>query len=127
MRALLVGFGVTNRAVADAMIQRGHEVIVADDAPNEVIAAAARERNLTLVERPDADTFGRFLDDVDLMVPSPGLGDVHPSIQLAHEHGVPIRSEFDLAADWDQRPVLAITGTDGKTTVTTLTTSMLQA
>jgi UDP-N-acetylmuramoylalanine--D-glutamate ligase len=40
---------------------------------------------------------------------------------------VPVLSEFDLAAQWDDRPWLAITGTDGKTTVTTLVCAMLEA
>jgi UDP-N-acetylmuramoylalanine--D-glutamate ligase len=41
--------------------------------------------------------------------------------------GVPVLSEFDLAARWDDRPLLAVTGTDGKTTVTTLVCDMLLA
>src|SRR5207253_6104517 len=64
---------------------------------------------------------------VDTVIPSPGVCDVHVSLGLARRAGVPVRSEFDLAAEWDDRPLLAITGTDGKTTVTTLTTNMLQA
>ena len=39
----------------------------------------------------------------------------------------PVLSEFDLAAAWDDRPVLAVTGTNGKTTVTTLVRDMLEA
>jgi UDP-N-acetylmuramoylalanine--D-glutamate ligase len=61
------------------------------------------------------------------VLPSPGIGDTHVALDLAREMRVPVRSEFDLAADWDSRPVLAITGTDGKTTVTTLVTEMLLA
>jgi len=41
--------------------------------------------------------------------------------------GFAVRSEFDLAAELDDRPVVAITGTDGKTTVTTMVTDMLSA
>jgi UDP-N-acetylmuramoylalanine--D-glutamate ligase len=62
-----------------------------------------------------------------MVLPSPGLGDSHRSILAARRAGVPVRSEFDLAAWWDDRPLLAITGTDGKTTVTTLATAMLEA
>ena len=43
------------------------------------------------------------------------------------QRGVPVLSEFDLAAAWDDRPLLAVTGTDGKTTVTTMVTDMLVA
>ena len=45
----------------------------------------------------------------------------------AAELGRPVISEFDLAQRWDPRPVVAITGTDGKTTVTTMVTAMLEA
>ena len=113
MRALLVGFGVTNQAVADALRKRGHEFVVVDDKD--------------FAGPPDVATYERLISDVDIVVPSPGVGDVHVSLDLARRAGVSVRSEFDLAAEWDNRPLLAITGTDGKTTVTTLTTNMLQA
>jgi UDP-N-acetylmuramoylalanine--D-glutamate ligase len=113
MRALLVGFGVTNQAVAYALEKRGHEFVVVDD---KDFAGA-----------PDVATYERLIGDVDVVIPSPGVGDVHIALDLARRAGVPVRSEFDLAAEWDDRPLLAVTGTDGKTTVTTLTTAMLQA
>jgi UDP-N-acetylmuramoylalanine--D-glutamate ligase len=53
--------------------------------------------------------------------------DVHPLLEALAAAGVPVRSEFDLAAELDDRPVVAITGTDGKTTVTTMVTEMLTA
>lgn len=126
-RALLVGFGVTNRAVADALLARGCEVIVADDAPDVAVSAAARERDIDIVRAPDPARYRDLVRAVGMVVPSPGLGDSHPSLDAASEAGVPVRSEFDLAARWDSRPILAITGTDGKTTVTTLTTQMLDS
>jgi UDP-N-acetylmuramoylalanine--D-glutamate ligase len=112
-RHLLVGFGVTNQAVADALQKRGHEFVVVDDTD--------------FVDGPDLATYKRLIGEVDVVVPSPGVGDTHVALDLARAAGVPVRSEFDLAAEWDDRPLLAITGTDGKTTVTTLTTAMLQA
>jgi UDP-N-acetylmuramoylalanine--D-glutamate ligase len=51
----------------------------------------------------------------------------HPAFGAAEHAGVPVLSEFDLAAGWDDRPIVAITGTDGKTTVTTMVTEMLTA
>src|SRR5690349_2060901 len=126
-RYLLVGFGVTNQAVADALLRRGHAVVVCDDAAGASALLAANDRGIALVERPDAATYERLIGEVDVVVPSPGIGDVHPALDMARRAGVPLRSEFDLVAEWDDRPLLAITGTDGKTTVTALTTAMLQA
>ena len=55
------------------------------------------------------------------------MPDHHPSFALAAERGVGVRSEFDLARAWDDRPVVAITGTNGKTTVTMMVTDALEA
>ena len=63
----------------------------------------------------------------DAVLPSPGVPDHHRLFALAAAAGVPVLSEFDLAGRWDQRPIVAITGTDGKTTVTELTRAMLEA
>jgi UDP-N-acetylmuramoylalanine--D-glutamate ligase len=63
----------------------------------------------------------------DEVLPAPGLPDRHPVFGLAASAGVPVRSELDLAARWDDRPVVAVTGTDGKTTVTELATGILRA
>ena len=127
MRYLLVGFGVTNQAVADALVRRGNDVVVADDGAGPAARVAAQERGLEFFERPDPAEYERLLRAVDVLVPSPGIGDVHVALDIARRTGTPVRSEFDLAAEWDDRPLVAITGTDGKTTVTTLTTAMLQA
>jgi UDP-N-acetylmuramoylalanine--D-glutamate ligase len=53
--------------------------------------------------------------------------DHHPIFTAAREAGVPVLSEFDLATRWDDRPLVSITGTDGKTTVTELVRSMFEA
>src|SRR5262249_2173381 len=109
MRALVYGMGVTGLAVADALERRGVDVVRADD--KEQPAGVA------------------VLDTVDMLVPSPGVPEHHPVIVAALRRGMPVVSELDLATDWDtaHRPVAAITGTDGKTTVTTMVTEMLQA
>ncbi len=82
---------------------------------------------MRLVEAPDADALADLVAAVDAVVPSPGVPDHHPVFAAARRAGVPLQSEFDLAARWDRRPQVAITGTNGKTTVTELTRSMLQA
>jgi UDP-N-acetylmuramoylalanine--D-glutamate ligase len=126
-RTLLVGFGVTNRAVADALLARGYEVVVADDAPDAAALEAAATRGIELVTAPDHARLATLVASATMVVPSPGLGDTHAVIDVARDAGVPMCSEFDLASRWDARPLLAITGTDGKTTVTTLTAEMLEA
>jgi UDP-N-acetylmuramoylalanine--D-glutamate ligase len=125
--ALVVGLGITGRAVAGALVQRGHDVVAVDDRPDAGTRAAATALGIELVEAPDDTRYDALIAGADMVLPSPGLGDAHRSIVAARRLGVAVRSEFDLAADWDHRPLLAITGTDGKTTVTTLATAMLEA
>ena len=121
--ALLVGFGVANRAVAAALVQRGHRVVVVDDRGGDAVGAAAADLGLTLADDPTA--IDAHVAAADLVVPTPGLPERHGVFAAADGAGVPIVSEFDLAAVWDARPIVAITGTNGKTTVVELAVAAL--
>ena len=126
-RVLVVGLAVTGRAVVDALLRRDVDVVAVDDRPTEAATLAASDRGIELVEAPSPDELRLMLEHVDAVVPSPGVPRHHPVYALADELGVPVMSEFDLAARWDDRPIVAITGTNGKTTVTTLVTAMMRA
>ncbi|WP_423922500.1 UDP-N-acetylmuramoyl-L-alanine--D-glutamate ligase [Candidatus Poriferisodalis sp.] len=124
---LVVGMGVTGCAVATALGARGHEIIVADDRP-EGAAARVASAGLASVEIHDSTDHGllsALVSNAAAVVPSPGVPPRHPSYTFADATGVPVVSELDLAAQWDNRPLAAITGTNGKTTVTVLTERML--
>jgi len=123
---LLVGFGVANQAGAKALLARGHRVSVVDDRPSDGVRAAAAAAGLSVVEAPDEAALDGLVAGVGLVVAAPGLPDQHPVFRLAERHGVPTATELDLAGVWDRRPIVAITGTNGKTTVTTLVTEMLR-
>ena len=127
MKALVVGLGVTGAAVARALLARGHGVVVADDAAGPAARAAADDLGLDLVEAPSTDELAALVAGADAVLPAPGVPARHPLFGAARAAGVPVLSEFDLASWWDDRPLLAITGTDGKTTVTTLVRDMLLA
>lgn len=136
MRVVVVGLAVTGDALVRHLTRRGDHVIVVEDAPGpgpEYAARAqhARAAGADVVERPSAAREGSLAAVADLVVPSPGVPERHPAITAARRAGVPVRSEVDLAAELVQRangPALAaVTGTNGKTTVTTLTAAMLTA
>jgi len=124
---LVVGFGITGAAVAEALVRRGEAVVVVDDRPGDDAVARATELGVELVAAPDRATLGRLVAGASEVLPAPGLPARHPVFEIAAAEGTPVASEFDLAARWDDRPLLAITGTDGKTTVTMLTCAMLEA
>ncbi len=124
--ALVVGLGVTGRAVTRALVRRGGTVIAVDDRPDDGHRAFAAELGIDLIEAPDEAELAARLAEVEVLLPSPGIPDRHPVFSAARELGVPVRSEFDLAAAWDDRPLAAVTGTNGKTTVTHLVADMLR-
>ena len=74
---------------------------------------------------PDAALIRSAMGASHVFLPSPGVPEAHPAFAIAAELETPIASEFDLARWWDDRPIAAITGTDGKTTVTMLTVAMI--
>ncbi len=124
---LVLGLGVTGRAVVRSLVAHGEAVVAVDDRPTEAGRRLTADLGVPLVEAPDAAAQRSVMDGVDAFVPSPGVPDHHPLFELARAARVPVLSEFDLAARWDDRPHVAITGTNGKTTVTELTRLMLEA
>lgn len=141
MRVLVVGLAVTGEAVARHCTSAGDTVVVIEDRPGvarewEARVAAARALGATVLERPDPGRAAELAADADLVVPSPGVAERHPAIAAARLAEVPVRSEIELAGEvlagevWADRgapALIAVTGTNGKTTVTTLTASILEA
>ena len=128
--ALVIGLGVAGASAARRLAQRGWSVIVGEDRPSEASRARAADLAAELgpngfVEAPG--TWDDLVARVDVVVPSPGVPISHPGIQRALTTGTRVWTEFELAARWSDVPMVAITGTNGKTTVTTLVTEMLLA
>lgn len=123
---LVLGFGVTGRGVVAALVQRGHRPIVVDDRPGSDAAEHAGSLGVALVIGPDREELARLVASSSVVLPSPGVPDHHPIFELAAEANRLIASEFDLAQRWDDRPLVAITGTNGKTTVTMMVTDALE-
>lgn len=131
MRALVYGLAVAGEATVAALQRHGYDVAVVDDVVDEAKLAVAERLGVHLVIGGtfDLDTVAGY----DLLAPAPGIPETHPVILAAFEAGVPVRTELELAYRWEQqrndgpRPILAITGTDGKTTTTELTVAILAA
>jgi UDP-N-acetylmuramoylalanine--D-glutamate ligase len=113
--------------VTRALIGRGAHVTAVDDRPGDETRAVAAELGIELVVAPERDALAGLVAGVDLVVPSPGVRFDHPVFALAAAAMVAVRGELELASQWAGRPLVAVTGTNGKTTVTTLVTEMLSA
>ncbi len=126
-RAVVLGLGITGRSVAGALRRRDIAVTVIDDRPTDDTRRFAAELGVQLVEAPDESTLQASFVGAAAFVPSPGVPESHPAFGFAKTNQVPTISEFDMARWWDDRPIAAVTGTDGKTSVTLLTVAMLEA
>jgi UDP-N-acetylmuramoylalanine--D-glutamate ligase len=130
--ALVYGIAVAGDALALALHRRGVRVLVADDAPTDDKARLAAAVGADLVATPDPVTLESLVRASDLVCPAPGVPETHDVVRTARRLGRPVRSEIDLAYEWEQqrpggpRPMLAVTGTDGKTTTTLLVAEMLR-
>lgn len=128
MRALVHGLGVAGLATVAALVRRGHEAIVVDDDADRGRQAAA---DLGVDWIPVDGVAG--LGGIDVYCPAPGIPEAHPVIADIRRRRIEICGELELAYRWEQerrggpRPMLAVTGTDGKTSTTLLATEMVRA
>lgn len=124
---LVVGYGVHGQAVTDALVARGIRVLVVDDSATQTLRPGVTSVGVALTSAPSRAELAALVAEATHIVPTPGLPHFHPVFALAREQQAAVIGDFDLAAQWDDRPLLAITGTNGKTTVTTIVTQMLVA
>ena len=133
LRVLVLGLGVTGFAVADTLAELGCRVVVAAHRADDDRARILPVIGVELVELATADELPAAFDalDPELVVVSPGFRPDHPHVAWAHDRGTPVWGDIELA--WRVRDKVAppaewvlITGTNGKTTTTQLTATMLQ-
>ncbi|HSH22552.1 MAG TPA: UDP-N-acetylmuramoyl-L-alanine--D-glutamate ligase, partial [Acidimicrobiales bacterium] len=127
---VVVGLGVAGEAAARRLAERGWATTVVEDRPGEATrrrAAALGDLGVAYVETPSPAELVAVVDGAELVVPSPGVPLSHPAITRARARHIPVWSELELAARWSDLAMVAVTGTNGKTTVTTLVERMLTA
>lgn len=126
LRTLVVGLGATGLSVARYLMRQGEQVAIADSRSEPPGLQQLQQ------EYPDVAVFlGPFEDAVfeqaDLLVVSPGVPLATPQVRAASGRGIPVMGDVELFARAVQTPVVAITGSNGKSTVTTLVGEMAKA
>ncbi|TPW22490.1 UDP-N-acetylmuramoyl-L-alanine--D-glutamate ligase [Marinobacter nauticus] len=125
-RALIVGLGKTGLSCVRYLSGQGREIAVADSRLQppglDELKAGWPDVPVYLGEF-DEDLFAGFNE----LVVSPGISIAEPAIAGAAARGARIRGDIDLFADAADAPIIAITGSNGKTTVTTLVGEMARA
>ena len=120
-RVLVVGSGKSGVAAAELLRKKGIEFVLFDG-NKDLDTAALAEKNpvfagvkILLGELKEED-----LAEIDLAVLSPGVPTDLPMVDMMREKGIPIWGEIELAYHFAKGRIIAITGTNGKTTTTSL-------
>jgi UDP-N-acetylmuramoylalanine--D-glutamate ligase len=123
-RVTVVGAARSGVAAAELLVRRGAVVTLTD--VREQIDDADQLRAAGVVLELGGHQPGTFAG-ADLIVLSPGVPSRQPLIESARRTGIPVIGELELASRWVRGRIVAITGTKGKSTTTTLTGRMLEA
>lgn len=122
----VLGLGSSGEAAATLLLRRGARVTVLESGTDAALrkrAEALEAAGAHVVLGPAAEEAGGF----DFAVISPGIDPVVPLVANLVRTGVPLVGELELAFTECRCPVIAITGTNGKTTTTELTAHLLTA
>jgi len=125
-QAVVVGAGVAGIAAARVLVAEGARVRLTDAAPRERLGDLEDLERLGVEVR----TGGHDPSDLDgatLVITSPGVAPTTDVLRWAHDRGLPVWGEMELGARLARAPVLAVTGTNGKTTTIGMLASCLRA
>ena len=125
-KALIVGLGKTGLSCARFLAQRGFQVAVTDsrEAPPGLSDLREAVPNMAVfLGGFDAQVFAA----AEIIILSPGVSPREPLVLEAVARGVPIIGDIEIFAQYVQTPVIGITGSNGKSTVTTLVAELLRA
>lgn len=123
---LVLGAGASGIGASWVLAQVGAHVVLNDYKP--VTLPADEEKRLVSagVEIITGRQDESLLDGVDRIVISPGISLDIPIVKAAQARGIDVVSEVEVAYELSKSPIVAVTGTNGKTTTTTLLTKVLE-
>ena len=125
-KILVVGLARTGVALCRFLADRGALVTVTDMASPEALAEPRRDiAGLGVTE--ELGVARPRWQGYDLIIPSPGVPPELGWLNAARESGIPVWGEMELASHFMEKPLIAVSGTNGKTTTTTLVGELLQA
>ena len=130
---LVYGVGVAGVATINFMLRRNIDVIAADDRLDESKQIELRKLGIDVVTAPTGNVLRDLVASCSYVAPAPGIPETHPVINEAVLQHKDLKTELDIAYEWESRrvggarPIVAVTGTDGKTTTVTMAEAILQA
>ena len=118
-KIVVVGAGDSGCSLARFFCQRGAEVALSDSRPEECLDGLKKLKAMPVLLDLGGHTESIF-QRADLIVVSPGIPVDLPVLEKARGMGIPIAGEIEVASQELQAPLVGITGTNGKSTVTTV-------
>lgn len=122
-KVVIIGLGLTGLSCVDFFVARGVTPRVMDTR----VVPPGLEKLPETVECWLGSLNDDWLQSADLIVASPGMALAHPSLMAAADAGVDIVGDIELFCREAQAPIVAITGSNGKSTVTTLVGEMAKS
>ncbi len=126
-KTAFIGVGVSNTDCIRLFNAKGADVTVLDRKNRSQLGNLADEFEQKGIKLCLGDGYLDNLEDYDLVVRSPGMYFNHPALTRARRHAVAVTSEMELFFSLCPCRIYAVTGSDGKTTTTTLISEMLAA
>ena len=118
--ALVIGLGRSGRASVEVLRTRLGSVVATDEAPPEAIGEALDELRAANVAFVPPSELDAALENVTVAVLSPGIALNNSLVRQVQAKGIPVFSEVEVAYRICRAPIVAVTGTKGKTTTTAL-------
>lgn len=125
-RVAICGIGRNNRPVIHQFLQRGARVLACDRRTRAELGEAAEELEAAGAALSLGEAYLSHLD-VDLILRTPGMKPYLPEFEAARSRGIPVASEMELFFALSPAPIYGVTGSDGKTTTSTIIAGLLRA
>ena len=126
-KVVVVGAARSGIAVAAFARRRGAAVTLSDSAPAERLPGLPPDLGASGIALELGGHRRETFTGADLIVVSPGVPHTIAPLEAARQRGIAVIGELELASRWLKAPVVAVTGTNGKTTVTQMIGDMLAA
>ncbi len=123
---VVVGLGVTGMAVSKFLAKRNACITAIDSAPKNTLGDIPKKLKAMGIRTEFGTHPAKNFENADLIVLSPGVPHQMAVFNQARRNGIPVIGEIELASRFISQPIIAVTGTNGKTTTTTLLGEMLK-
>ena len=124
-KIVILGLAMSGAAAAKLAVRQGADVFVSDNQDTPALQGTLTD----LIVLGISGELGQHSDQIyaaDLWIISPGIAQDSELVQKAQSYGIPIVSEIEFASWFTEAPILAITGSNGKTTTAHLLAEMIQ-